>query len=267
MIMREKRLGGYSADVDDDTFTAEDYDDASASIASITTSHFYSNIKPKRRRKTSRATTRDINLNLVSLVSSEKFENQCAGKSDSTVVANPSSTFSSGYGSSSSSGSASELTSGQQTVSSAIIKKKCMKRKEYDSRPIAAIDFGSIDLDMSSSLLDSIYKVGGTDVRNSCVCQGVGEMRSDLTFGGEQLSTQVMVRERAGAISNSKPQVKDASRSSGIAVAPYMMKNDAHTSNNQTSTEVHQQKEEAVRYVRITPTTLEEAISFSPYAR
>jgi hypothetical protein len=156
------------------------------------------------------------------------------------------------------------------------------------ARPLAVVDYGSIELDMSGSLLDSIYKIDSSGV-------GIGGSK-DLVIGGMRFSFN----------NESKPKnydevCKSQTRASGAVEAAYsatsILNPGAFLAANRRSAEVasviaslksvaavklstktphleRSEKKQKISNAHVkksvivkVPTTLEAAISFSPFAR
>ena len=139
--MRGSRKG-YNADIEN-TLTRLEDDEVSISAGSsrVERVHFYSHVVPRRRskragRSTSPRANPDIDLSLVSILSSKDLDRPFLTDVE-TDDSNSSGTSRANY--------------------KTIVKK--IKHACPAARPLAVIDYGSVELDMSGSLLDSIYKI------------------------------------------------------------------------------------------------------------
>jgi len=286
---------GYYADIDD--FPACSGEDDAIDAANTMSSSqicFYSHVRPRRREKKNKPGTRrinkraahhrlstsnthpDIDLSLVSLLTSNEYDRRFGLH----PFASPLPTSSESNDNSSSS----ESRPGQ--VNDNIIKKGKKHNSLASSCPFAVIDYGSVELDMSGSLLDSIYKIGG---RGSS---------SGLLFGGRRLSlndastsnskkydnkaaggsqTRIIKQgfaANAAALLNSSYSVA-SSRSSEVEAVIASLKNVSSSKRNLPSYSMESQehkkrknaRDPSARRVENLPITLENAISFSPFAR
>lgn len=280
---------GYHADIDALSACSGE-DEVSATNATSTSSRrlrFYSHIRPRRREKNksrnrtiNRATHQpitscihpDIDLSLVSLISSKEFDS--FGSSPAAAPSSPDII----------NDSTSDIRAGQ--VNDNIIKNEKKYNSLASSRPLAVIDYGSIKLDMSGSLLDSIYKIGGSGSGRS----------TDLLFGGRCFSlndgsksnmnnydnkavvkSQTRVDKPVGmAAALLEPAFTVASsRSSEVEAVIASLKNTptAKRISMSCSLEGPEHKRQKIakspstKRVDNFPTTLEDSISFSPFAR
>ena len=192
---------------------------------------FYSHIEPRRRRRRRRNETHHprtssfvahpgIDFSMVSLLSSKELDRRFSGLYNHDES---SSTRSSSAASRSS--SSSDSTQGQGEI----IKNE--KKQGTLARPLAVVDYGSIDLDMSGSLLDSIYKIDGKGRSK--------DLRFSSLNGEYSNKAEVQAVKRRGSYSPEGPPRLKKQKTSQAAPAV----------DNRS------------------PTTLEDAISFSPYAR
>lgn len=159
------------------------------------------------------------------------------------------------------------------------------------ARPLAVVDYGSIELDMSGSLLDSIYKIGGSGRRRS----------KDVFFGGRRFSLNVEPKndtsenckdnkttdqnqtsrvERTEISSSSttfplEPAFTVASSSISSlkntstaerAASPYSVESPV-CKKQKTAAKAPAMNSAGLPIVDKVPTSLEAAISFSPFAR
>lgn len=319
---RQGSRKGYNGDIDELPTSCVGQQDASAKASATTAArnnvhHFYSHIQPRRRTKRPTRkepqkahTDPEIDLSLVSLLSSKELDRrfgygrqghqQNGLSSNSSSAASPSSLEASND---SSTDSASPV---GQPVMDTIIKsdKKCNAR----ARPLAVIDYGSIELDMSGSLLDSIYKIGGSKSSARRTSRGRGR---DFMFPGRRYSLEEssspddnIDNKIIQATSPQEVQTMDTNKAAELAVATSSSTfSQACTVASSRSPQVkaviaslksmkgapsakralpdrclmdcpqQEIKKQKIANTRVLPTvdkmatTLEESISFSPFAR
>lgn len=277
--MRGSRKG-YNADIDDTPARLEEDEvSVAAGGSSVERDHFYSHVVPRRRHKNIRSSIApDIDLSMVSLLSSKELDRRFLAFESSSSATLPSLGINTDDSSSSGNSQVDYKTIDNQT-----------KHTYPAARPLAVVDYGSIELDMSGSLLDSIYKIDSS---------GVGRGGSkDLVIGGMRFSFN----------NESKPKNydevgKSQTRASGTVEAAYsatsILNPGAFLAANRRTAEVSSviaslksvaavklstittpHLERSVKKQKISnahvkksvivkvPTTLEAAISFSPLAR
>ena len=336
--MRGSRKG-YNADIEVPGSTSryssdDDNDDDMSRTGAITSSssdgytnnsdhRFYSHVQPRRRRRrhnrnsTKRRTTRDtkgsstqhpdIDLSLVSLLSSKeldrRFGYRSSGGGGNNNESSPSSS-SSETGNDSSSSSGDNNTSPNKIkccVNDTIIKTK--KKSMPSDRPFAVIDnYGSIELDMKGSLLDSIYKItpGNSTSRRSGDNKGSSSRKdysNDFMIGGrryslEEASTQANItaggKERLSSLQHSQAFTVASNRSPEVEAVIASLKNRnknkkrgrGSSMNSLEGSQICGTKKQKTDQSSTTnsewqifPTidtmtsTLEDAISFSPFGR
>jgi len=277
---------GYYGDLEVDGPTSssdcEEYGDESIAISSARDSakskhNFYSNIKPKRscnrKRQRLKPTLHhpDIDVSLVAILSSKEADqfNHFHPYHGQSILSNSGSSSSSDCGGTSSDNTQEKITSCEH------IKKK--------ARPLAIVDYGSIHLNMDGSLLDSIYNIGDGS-------HGGGSTRSrskDLLIGGRKYSAlpKDNINKGMSAIEDDdkaslNKEMEDSSiktdrpisvitgstlhqRTNGVSAIIASLKG-----NKKEKTCTNYEDEERATYIMsITRTTLEDAISFSPFAR
>lgn len=289
--MRGSRKG-YNADIDDTPALLEE-DEVSESAAagsnSVERVHFYSHVVPRRRVKKIRRSIApsahpDIDLSMVSLLSSKELDQRFLACGSCTSATLPPLGINSDDSSS----------SGNSQVDYKIIVNET-KHAYPAARPLAVIDYGSIELDMSGSLLDSIYKIDAIGVS-----RGGSE---DLVIGGRRFS----FNDKSKTKNHDDAVGKSRTRASGTAETAYsatsILNPGAFSVANHRSPEVasvivslksiagsepatlathsrersdckkqkipnaHIKKSACIPIVVKVPTTLEAAISFSPFAR
>ena len=270
---------GYHGDIEvDGPSSSSDCDDESIAISSASDStksqhNFYSNIKPKRHCNRKRQRLKptlhhpDIDVSLVAILSSkeaDRFINHYPFHGQSILSKSSSS--------SDCSGTSSDNT--QDKITSCVhIKKK--------ANPIAVVDYGSIHLNMDGSLLDSIYNIGDSH-------HGGGGTRSrskDLLIGGRKFSAlpKDSINKGMSAIeddSQNKSKEDSTIKSDGpisVITGTLHHQRTNEVSNIITSLKCNtdkkektcmNEKEQRASYIMSTTrTTLEDAISFSPFAR
>lgn len=282
--MRGSRKG-YSADIEN-TPTEEDEASVSAGGSRVERVHFYSHVVPRRQikragRSIAPRARLDIDVSMVSLLSSKEMDQR---------------SYTFGSRSSASINTDDSSSSGSCQADYKLIVNKT-KRVYPEARPLAVIDYGSIDLDMSGSLLDSIYKIDTTGVSS-------GGSR-DVVLGGRRFSF-----DNESKVKNCDNVVrKTQSRASVAAEVPYSAMSVLHPGTfpaaNRRSPEVtsiiasmkidaiihrsyimtpplerseckkqkiahehqHILKSVCIPVFVKQPTTLEAAVSFSPFAR
>lgn len=143
--MRGSRRG-YNADIEDGSSlenvsdaAADDDDDDSSGGNSVKRVHFYLHIVPRKRKKILHSTALSnvhlaIDVSLVSLLTSKELDRSHHSSSDDSSTSGNS-----------------------QAIDYKTIVNET-KEAYSAARPLAVIDYGSIELDMSGSLLNSIYK-------------------------------------------------------------------------------------------------------------
>ncbi|KAL9181929.1 hypothetical protein ACHAXT_012272 [Thalassiosira profunda] len=258
--MRGSRKG-YSADTEDPP-ACELEAEAAAAGSRHSRVGFYSHVRPRRRRRVGRdsssaaaatpGTDPEIDLSLVSLLSSKELDRRFGV--DNYESSSPSTSPSSSDAANDSS-SGSESPSGR--VSEAIIKKDKGRGALASSRPLAVVDYGSIELDMSGSLLDSIYKIGGSG----------GGGSGDLIIGGRRYSLND--NDRKGNEANPAMSVA-SSRSPEVESVIASLKNMSRATRAPSyleGPEPKKRKPSALPVVDKLSTSLEECLSFSPFAR
>jgi len=280
---------GYYGDLEEVDGPCQSSDDESIAISSARDNtksqhNFYSNIKPKRccnrkrqRIKTTTSTIHhpDIDVSLVAILSSkeaDRFNNHYSFHGQS--VLSKSSTSSS---SSECSGTSSDNTQ-EKITSCEHIKKK--------ANPIAVVDYGSIHLNMDGSLLDSIYNIGDSNHHGGSTSRSRSK---DLFFGGRKFSAlpkdntnkgMPAIEEDDKATLNKEIEDSTIETNRPISVITGSV---LHQRTNEVSaiiaslkcntdkkpkTRTNEKEEERAEYLMsTTPTTLEDAISFSPFAR
>ena len=270
---------GYYGDLEvDGPSSSSDCDDESIAISSASDStksqhNFYSNIKPKRHCNRKRQRLKptlhhpDIDVSLVAILSSkeaDRFINHYPFHGQSILSKSSSS--------SDCSGTSSDNT--QDKITSCVhIKKK--------ANPIAVVDYGSIHLNMDGSLLDSIYNIGdgshGSSSRNRS---------KDLLIGGRKFSAlpkdntskEMSATDDDKASLNKTIQESTSKTDRPISVITGTLHHQRtnEVSNIITSLKCNtdkkqktctNEKERAAYIMSTTRTTLEDAISFSPFAR
>ena len=278
---------GYYGDLEvDGPSSSSDCEDESIAISSARDStksqhNFYSNIKPKRsccnrkrqRLKTTSSTSHpDIDINLVTILSSKEAD-QFNHHGQSILSKSGSSSDCSDTSSDSTQEKITSCDQAQDKITSCEhIKKK--------ANPIAVVDYGSIHLNMDGSLLDSIYNIGDS-------YGGSSRNRSkDLFIGGRKFSAlpkdntnkgMLAIDEHDKASLNKGMEDSTIKRDRPVSVitgALHQRTNEVssiiaslkcNTDKKKTCTN---EKEERTTYIMSTTrTTLEDAISFSPFAR
>ena len=261
--MRGSRKG-YSADTEDPP-ACELEAEAAAAGNRHSRVGFYSHVRPRRRRRgrdssggSSGAaaipgTHPEIDLSLVSLLSSKELDRRFGV--DNYESSSPSTSPSSSDAANDSS-SGSESPSGR--VSEAIIKKDKGRGALASSRPLVVVDYVSIDLDMSGSMLDSIYKIGGSG----------GGGSGDLLIGGRRYSLNDNGRK---GNEDQAPMLSVASsRSPEVESVIASLKNMSRATRAPSyleGPEPKKRKPSALPVVDKLSTSLEECLSFSPFAR
>lgn len=263
---------GYYADIDEVRAREEDATAAAGSPrrGPRPSLRFYAHVRPKGRRGRARRTDRaKIDLTLVSLLSSAEFDRPGAPTRDSA----PSPAASQLTSSSSEASCGVSCGSLTDQANDEIIKTEKKDHALASSRPLAVIDYGSIQLDMAGSLLDSIYKIGGSG-------SGGGRSATDLLFGGRHFSLNDPSRQSGGGQYrghkdvDARPTGTSARTSAPLpafAVAGTASRKEAATARRTESCSaegpVRKRQKLATCVDDVLPTTLDEAISFSPFAR
>ena len=186
---------GYSADIEEtkvDEEEAEEYYGSHNTTSANDNSapyNFYSNIKPKRcsGRKDARQIPKkssstmmhpdidNIDLSLVALLSSKELDAQFHHNNGS-ATSRKSFTSSSSSSEMDSNSSSNGDTSAKGRGYTKMINKD--KKCPSAARPFAVVDYGSVELNMEGSLLDSIYNIGASSSRRS----------NDIMIGGRLFS-------------------------------------------------------------------------------
>ncbi len=278
--MRGSRKG-YNADIEN-TPTEEDEASVAAGSSRVERVRFYSHVVPRRRTKhTGRSIAPrahlDIDLSMVSLLSSKEMDQRSFTFGSSTSVNNDDSSSSASC----------------QANYKAIVNKT--KRVYPEARPLAVIDYGSIDLDMSGSLLDSFYKIDtigvGSGGSRDVVLRGRKFFFNDESkaknYDDVVCKTQTRASEaeeaRYSAMSVLNPGAFPAANRRNAEVTSIIasLKSDAIVNRFHCTTprlehseckklriaHEHLQKSVCIPVLVKLPTTLEAAISFSPFAR
>ena len=278
--MRGSRKG-YNADIDD-TPARLDEDEVSvfAGGSSVERVHFYSHVLPRRRHKNIRSSiASDIDLSMVSLLSSKELDRRFFAFESSTSATLPSLGINTDDSSS----------SGNSQVDYKNIDNET-KHTYPAARPLAVVDYGSIELDMSGSLLDSIYKIDASGVgRGGSKDLVIGRMRFSFNdesktknydeVGKSQTRASGTVEAAATSILNPGAFPAANRRSAEVASVIASLKSVAavklstittphleRSDKKQKVSNAHVKKSVCIPIVKV-PTTLEAAISFSPFAR
>ena len=278
--MRGSRKG-YNADIDD-TPARLDEDEVSvfAGGSSVERVHFYSHFLPRRRHKNIRSSIApDIDLSMVSLLSSKELDRRFLAFESSSSATLPSLGINTDDSSSSGNSQVDYKTIDNQT-----------KHTYPAARPLAVVDYGSIELDMSGSLLDSIYKIDASGVgRGGSKDLVIGRMRFSFNdesktknydeVGKSQTRASGTVEAAATSILNPGAFPAANRRSAEVASVIASLKSVAavklstittphleRSDKKQKVSNAHVKKSVCIPIVKV-PTTLEAAISFSPFAR
>jgi hypothetical protein len=283
--MRGSRKG-YNADIDDTSARLEE-DEVSVGGCSVERVNFYSHVVPRRRHKNKRRSIApsahpDIDLSMVSHLSSKELERGFLAFGSSTSATLPSLGINTDDSSS----------SGNSQVDYKTIEIET-KLTYPVARPLAVVDYGSIELDMSGSLLDSIYKVDasghGRGGSKGLVIGGmqfsfnnesktktydeVGKSRSRACGTAERAysATSIMNPEAFPAASRRSAEVASVIASlksvAAVKLSTIMTPHLDRLDKKQKITNAHIKKSVSIPIVVKLPTTLEAAISFSPFAR
>lgn len=267
---------GYSADIDDtpacpcedETFCG------GADTNNIDRNRFYSDIAPRRRsRKVVRSPMAssmhpDIDVSLVSLITSTELDQRFGFNHNRLRPAHRPASLAS-------SPSSSELNDDECSSSDS---NADIRKREASDQPLAVVECGSIELNMSASLLDSIYKIGGGE-RGSMRIRG-----RQLSPSGKPKSNSKKLHlqdNTANRRSPAQPCTVSNSRSAEVAAVIASLKN---VGRKKRSSSIDAEKaQEPRKKQRLSKeatgatfgipkfdkatTTLEASISFSPRAR
>jgi len=283
---------GYYGDLEVDGPCQSSDDDKSIAISSTrdsakTQHNFYSNIKPKRsccKRKRQRSQTTsstshpDIDVSLVAILSSKEADqfNHHHTYHGQSILSKSSSSSSSDCSDTSSDYTQHKIISSCDQTQDKITSFEHIKKK---ANPIAVVDYGSIHLNMDGSLLDSIYNISNSSHGGS------NRSRSkDLLIGGRKftaLPKDNSIITGMSAIDDDKAslnkEMEDSSiktdrpisvitgsalhqRTNGVSAIIASLKG-----NKKEKTCTKEQRD--VYTMSTTRTILEDAISFSPFAR
>ena len=143
---------------------------------------------------------------------------------------------------------------------------KALSKPPKNNRPIAVIDYDSVQFGQFGSILDSIYKIGGeTEAEDKSKSRSFGE------------DTFLVDRNDVKSAANFSPQpalTVASSRSSDVAAVIASLKNPsadlkrkAHYEDCSSAKKIKILPSTAVVHHKTDTTTLEDAVAFSPYAR
>jgi hypothetical protein len=143
---------------------------------------------------------------------------------------------------------------------------KALSKPLKNDRPIAVIDYGSVQFGQLGSVLDSIYKIGGEE--------GADEKSNRRSFGGDTFLVDSHDVKSAANFSTHQPALTVASsRSSDVAAVIASLKNPSAD----LKRKAHYEDCSSAKKIKFLPTavvhhktdttTLEDAVAFSPYAR
>ena len=307
---------GYSADIEETKVDEEEADEYYGSHNTTSSNdnsapyNFYSNIKPKRcsGRKDARQLPKkssstmmhpdidNIDLSLVALLSSKELDAQFHHNNGSATSRKSFTSSSSSSEIDSNSSSNDDTSATGRGYTKNIINKD--KKRPSAARPFAVVDYGSVELNMEGSLLDSIYNIGASSSRRS----------NDIMIGGRLFSAVnnnnndtngISIQQQDNSCSSQARRDSDFSvlkrRTPEVASVIASLKSTASTTKRERATRSSlldnsdhtprsykkKQKMTAIQSqsaimkslggmptVDMTKsTTLEAAISFSPYAR
>ena len=201
------------------------------------------------------------------------------------------------YSSSSSSPSSSSSSESDNRYCNNIIKteheySKALLSSPPPNRPIAVIDYGSVQFGQLGSVLDSIYKIGSDDNKNK------SRNRRRFSIGGDTTSSflvdgsssnDIVVTSSSSTTSNNFSTTQPAltvasSRSSDVAAVIASLKNPS-TDTMKRKANCEEDRSSVKKKIKFLPTpaaavhkttvaattttttTLEDAVAFSPYAR
>ena len=150
---------------------------------------------------------------------------------------------------------------------------KALSKPPKNDRPIAVIDYGSVQFGQLGSVLDSIYKIGGVEEGGAAD----GDKNKRRSFGGDAFLVESHDVKSATANFSTPHQpalTVASSRSSDVAAVIASLKNPsadlkrkAHYEDCSSAKKIKFLPSTAVVHHKTDTTTLEDAVAFSPYAR
>jgi len=136
---------------------------------------------------------------------------------------------------------------------------KALSHPPKNNRPIAVIDYGSVQFGQLGSVLDSIYKIGGDKGADDKISRpSIGEENFDVKSTSSNFSTQPAMTVAS-------------SRSSEVAAVIASLKNPSADMKRKANYDEDRSAKKSKSFPpavhKTVTTTLEDAVAFSPYAR